>query len=130
MNSIATERSGPGAVRPSWGRDGAEGRAAGAERRIGRRAISVSLLLICVFALVSGIWALFLPRGSFALPVHVAVGSAFGLLTLVHVRYNRNAIRLYLRDLGWSPAVLRLVLAAAIALALLLPALRLAQGGA
>lgn len=99
--------------------------AAGAERRAGRRAISVSLLLIGVFAMVSGFWSLLLPHGSFALPVHVAAGSLFGLLSLVHVRFNRNAIRLYLRDLGWSPAVLKLVAVAAIALVLLAPVLRL-----
>ncbi len=101
------------------------GRAVGAERRAGRRAISVSLLLIGVFAMVSGIWSLLLPRGSFALPVHVAVGCLFGLLSLIHVRYNRNAVRLYLRDLGWSPAVLRFLIAAAIYLVLLAPVMRL-----
>jgi hypothetical protein len=85
----------------------------------------MSLLLIGVFAMASGFWALFLPRGSFALPAHVAAGSVFGLLSLTHVRYNRNAIRLYLRDLGWSPAVLKLLLAAVIALVVLVPVLRL-----
>jgi len=101
------------------------GHAVGAERRAGRRAISVSLLLVGVFAMVSGVWSLFLPRGSFALPIHTAAGCLFGLLSLVHVRYNRNAVRLYLRELGWSPAVLRLLIAAAISLVLLAPALRL-----
>jgi hypothetical protein len=100
-------------------------RAAGPERRAGRRAISVSLLLVGLFALVSGAWSLALPRGSFAIPVHVAAGSLFGLLSLVHARYNRNAIRLYLRDLGWSPVVLRLLIAALISLVLLVPVLRL-----
>jgi hypothetical protein len=95
------------------------------ERRAGRRAISVSLLLIGVFAMASGFWALFLPRGSFALPAHVAAACVVGLLSLTHVRYNRNAIRLYLRDLGWPPAALRLLIALAIALVLLVPALRL-----
>jgi hypothetical protein len=95
------------------------------ERRAGRRATSVSLLLIGLFAVVSGFWGLVLPRGSFALPVHVAAGSLFGLLSLVHVRYNGNAVRLYLRDLGWSPVVLRLLIAAAISLVLLAPVLRL-----
>lgn len=85
----------------------------------------MSLLLIGVFALVSGVWSLLLPRGSFAIPVHTAAGSLFGLLSLVHVRYNRNAVRLYLRDLGWSAAVLRLSIAAVILLALLVPVLRL-----
>jgi hypothetical protein len=85
----------------------------------------VSLLLLGVFAMVSGIWSLLLPRGSFALPAHVAAGFLFGLLSLVHVRYNRNAIRLYLRDLGWSPAVLRLLIVAAVALIALAPVLRL-----
>lgn len=85
----------------------------------------MSLLLIGVFAMVSGFWGLALPRGSFALPVHVAAGSLLGLLSLVHVRYNRNAIRLYLRDLGWSPAVLRLLVVAAVALVVLAPVLRL-----
>ncbi len=103
----------------------ASGPAAGADRRAGRRAISVSLLLIGLFAMVSGIWSLLLPRGSFALPAHVAAGSLFGLLSLVHVRYNRNAVRLYLRDLGWSPAVLRFLIATAISLVLLAPVLRL-----
>jgi hypothetical protein len=74
---------------------------------------------------VSGAWSLALPRGSFAIPVHVAAGSLFGLLSLIHVRYNRSAIRLYLRDLGWSPALLKLLTAAAIALVLLVPVLRL-----
>lgn len=101
------------------------GRAVGTERRAGRRAISVSLLLIGVFAMVSGIWSLLLPRGSFALPVHVAAGCLFGLLSLVHVRYNRNAVRLYLRDLGWPPVALKLLIAAAISLVLLVPVLRL-----
>jgi hypothetical protein len=87
----------------------------------------VSLLLIGLFALVSGAWSLALPRGSFAIPVHVAAGSLFGLLSLIHVRYNRSAIRLYLRDLGWSPVALRLLIAAAaISLVLLVPVLRLA----
>ena len=85
----------------------------------------MSLLLIGVFAMASGFWAMLLPRGSFALPAHVAAGSVLGLLSLTHVRYNRNAIRLYLRDLGWPPAVLKLLIALAIALALLVPALRL-----
>ena len=85
----------------------------------------MSLLLIGVFAMASGFWALLLPRGSWALPAHVAAGSVFGLLSLVHVRYNRNAVRLYLRDLGWSPALLKVLLAAAIALVLLVPVLRL-----
>jgi hypothetical protein len=78
-----------------------------------------------VFALVTGIWALLLPRGSWALPVHVVAGSLVGLLSVVHVRFNRNAIRLYLGDLGWSPSALRLLLAAAISLAVLVPLLRL-----
>ena len=82
-------------------------------------------MLIGVFAMMSGFWALFLPRGSFALPVHVAAGSVFGLLSLVHVRYNWNAVRLYLRDLGWSPALLKLLIAVAIASVLLVPVLRL-----
>ena len=98
----------------------------GADRRAGRRAISVSLLLLGMFAMVSGFRCLFLPRGSLIVPVHVATGSLFGPLSLVHVRYNRNAVRLYLRDLGWSPVVLRLVIAAAISLVLLVPVLRLA----
>jgi hypothetical protein len=85
----------------------------------------VSLLLVGVFAMASGFWALFLPRGTFALPAHVAAGCVVGLLSLNHARYNRSAMRLYLCDLGWSPAVLRLVLAALIALVLLVPVLRL-----
>jgi hypothetical protein len=85
----------------------------------------VSLVLIGLFAMVSGFWGLFLPRGSFALPVHVAAGSVFGLLSLVHVRYNWNAVSLYLRDLGWSPALLKVLLAVAIAGVLLVPVLRL-----
>ena len=125
MGITATDPCGAGVVRPSRDRDQTSGRAVGTERRAARRAISVSLLLIGVFAMVSGFWGLLLPRGSFALPVHVAAGSLFGLLSLVHVRYNRNAIRLYLRDLGWSPAVLKLLVAAAISLVLLVPVLRL-----
>lgn len=113
-------------VAPVGSRDRTSEPATATKRRAGRRTISVSLLLIGVFAMVSGFWSLFLPRGSFALPVHVAVGSVFGLLSLVHVRYNRNAVRLYLRDLGWSPALLKLLVAAAIALVLLVPVLRLA----
>jgi hypothetical protein len=85
----------------------------------------VSLLLIGVFAMVSGFWGLLLPRGSFALPAHVAAGSVFGLLSLVHVRYNWNAVRLYLRDLGWSPVLVNLLIAVAIAGVLLVPVLRL-----
>jgi hypothetical protein len=85
----------------------------------------VSLLLIGVFAMASGFWCMFLPRGSLVVPLHVATGSLLGLLSLVHVRYNRNAIRLYLRDLGWSPAVLKLLVAAAISLVLLVPVVRL-----
>jgi membrane associated rhomboid family serine protease len=95
------------------------------KRRGGRRAISMALLLSGVFAFVSGFWTLFLGRGSPVVPIHVASGSVFGVLSLLHVRYNRNALRLYLRDLGWSPTVLRLVVAAAISLILLAPALRL-----
>jgi hypothetical protein len=125
MGITATEPFGGGVVRPSGDRDRAPGRAVGTERRAGRRAISVSLLLIGVFAMASGFWALSLPRGSWALPAHVAAGSVFGLLSLAHVRYNRNAVRLYLRDLGWSPALLKLLLAAAIALVLFVPVLRL-----
>lgn len=125
MGITAADPSGGGFVRPSRDRDQTSGRAVGTERRAGRRAISVSLLLIGVIAMVSGFWGLLLPRGSFALPVHVAAGSLFGLLSLVHVRYNRNAVRLYLRDLGWSPKVLRLSIAAAISLVLLVPVLRL-----
>lgn len=125
MSITAADPLGGGVVRPSQDGGRAPGRAVGTERRAGRRAISVSLLLIGVFAMVSGFWALFLPRGSLALPAHVAAGSVFGLLSLTHVRYNRNAIRLYLRDLGWSPAVLKLLIALAIALVLLAPVLRL-----
>ena len=125
MSITATDRFVGGVVRPSRDRGRAPGRAVGTERRAGRRAISMSLLLIGVFAMASGFWAMLLPRGSFALPAHVAAGSVLGLLSLTHVRYNRNAIRLYLRDLGWPPAVLKLLIALAIALALLVPALRL-----
>jgi hypothetical protein len=125
MSITASDPFGGGVARPSQDSDRPSGRAVGTERRAGRRAISVSLLLIGVFAMVSGFWGLLLPRGSFALPVHVAAASVFGLLSLVHVRNNRNAIRLYLRDLGWSPAVLRLLLAAVIALVLLVPVIRL-----
>jgi len=125
MGITATEPFAGGGVRPSRDHGRTSGRAVGTERRAGRRAISVSLLLIGLFAMVSGFWCLFLPRGSLVVPVHVATGSLFGLLSLVHVRYNRNAIRLYLRDLGWSPAVLRLLIAAAISLVLLVPVLRL-----
>jgi hypothetical protein len=88
-------------------------------RRAGRRAISVSLLLIGLVAVASGIWSLFLARGSFAVPLHAATGITFGLLSLAHVRFNRNAVRLYMRDFGWSPAVLRILVAAAISLVLL-----------
>jgi len=80
--------------------------------------------MIGVFTLVSGTWGLFLPAGSPAIPVHTAAACLFGLLSLGHVRYNRNAVRLYLRDLGWSPAVLRLVIAAGITLVLMVPVLR------
>lgn len=125
MGITVTEPIGGGAVQPPRDQDRTAGRAAGTERRASRRAISVSLLLIGVLAFASGTWSLVLPRGSFALPAHVATGSLFGLLSLVHVRYNRNAIRLYLRDLGWSPAVLKLLIAAAISLVLLVPVLRL-----
>lgn len=125
MGITATDPFVGGVVRPSRDRDRTSGHAVGTERRAGRRVISVSLLLIGVFAMVSGIWGLLLPRGSFALPAHVAAGSVFGLLSLAHVRYNLNAIRLYLRDLGWSPALLKLLIAAAIALVLLVPILRL-----
>ena len=58
-------------------------------------------------------------RGSALATPLLRVSFLFGLLSLVHVRYNRNAIRLYLRDLGWSPAVLKLLIAAAISLVLL-----------
>lgn len=125
MTTTAIESVAESGVRPARDHGRTSGRAAGAERRAGRRAISVSLLLIGVFAVVSGVWSMALPRGSFALPMHVAAGSLFGLLSLVHVRYNRNAVRLYLRDLGWSPVVLRLLIAAAISLVLLVPVLRL-----
>jgi hypothetical protein len=99
--------------------DRTPGRAAGAERRAGRRSVSVTLLLIGVFALVSGTWSLLLGRGSLVIPIHAAAGCLFGLLSGVHVRYNRNTLRTYLRDVGWSPAVLRLTFASAISLALL-----------
>ena len=125
MSIAAREPLSRGGARSSVDGDRTSGRGAATERRAGRRATSVSLLLIGLFAMVSGFWALVLPRGSFALPVHVAAGSLFGLLSLVHVRYNRSAVRLYLRDLGWSPAVLKLAIAAAISLVLLVPVLRL-----
>jgi hypothetical protein len=124
MSITATEPLGRGGARPSPDQNRTATRAAGAERRVGRRAISVSLLLIGVFALVSGIWSLMLGRGSFVVPVHVATGSFFGLLSVIHIRYNRNALRLYLRDLGWSPAVLRLAIVAAASLVLLLLVMR------
>jgi hypothetical protein len=101
------------------------GPTAGTERRAARRAISVALLLIGVLTIVSGFWSLFL-RGTPVVPAHVVGGFVFGMLSLLHVRYNRNALRLYLRDLGWSPKVLRLLIAAAISLVLLVPILRLA----
>jgi hypothetical protein len=125
MGITATEPFTGGGGRPFRDHDRTSGRAVGAERRAGRRAISVSLLLIGVFAMASGFWCMFLPRGSLVVPLHVATGSLLGLLSLVHVRYNRNAIRLYLRDLGWSPAVLKLLVAAAISLVLLVPVVRL-----
>jgi hypothetical protein len=125
MSIAAREPRTRGGARPSGNDDRTSGRAGATERRTGRRAISVSLLLVGLFAMVSGSWSLVLPRGSFALPVHVATGSLLGLLSLAHVRYNRNAVRLYLSDLGWSPAVLELAIAAAIALVLLVPVLRL-----
>lgn len=125
MGITAPTPSDGGVVRPSRDRERPPGLSVASERRAGRRAISVSLLLIGLFAMVSGFWGLLLPRGSFALPVHVAAGSIFGLLSLLHVRYNRSAVRLYLRDLGWSPVVLRLVVAVAISLVLLVPVLRL-----
>ena len=58
MSITATEPIPEGGVRPSRDHDRTSGRAAGAERRAGRRAISVSLLLIGVFAVVSGLWGL------------------------------------------------------------------------
>jgi hypothetical protein len=125
MSIAARETLTRGEARPSGDDDRTSGRAAATERRGGRRAISVSLLLIGLVAMVSGFWSLLLPRGSFALPAHVATGSLLGLLSLAHVRYNRNAVRRYLRDLGWSPAVLKLAIAAAISLVLLAPILRL-----
>lgn len=85
----------------------------------------MSLLLIGVFTSVSGFWSL-LPGPGLIVLAHVAGGSVFAALSLVHVRYNRNAVRLYLRDLGWSAAALRLSIAAVILLALLVPVLRLA----
>lgn len=97
---------------------------AATSRRAGRRAISVSLILIGLVALVSGIWSLFLARGSFAVPLHTAAGIIVGLLALAHLRLNRNAVRLYVRDLGWSPAVMRLLVAAAISLVLLVSTLQ------
>ena len=93
-------------------------------RRAARRGISVSLLLIGVVALVSGFWSLFLARGSFAVPLHTAAGIIFGVLALAHVRLNRNAVRLHVRDLGWSPGVLRLLVAAAISIVLLVSTLQ------
>lgn len=123
--TISASGSLDGNVRPSRNHERTSGHSAGTERRPGRRAISVALLLIGVFALVSGFWSLFLPHGSLFVRAHVVGGCAFFVLSLVHVRYNRNALRLYLRDLGWSPAVLRLAIAAAISLIVLAPVLRL-----
>jgi hypothetical protein len=124
MASLSS-RSIDGNARPSRSGAQAAGQGAAAERRAGRRAISVALLLIGVFAAVSGFWSLFVPRGSLLVLAHVVGGSAFLVLSVAHVRFNRNALRLYLRDLGWSPAVLRLVIAAAISLILLAPVVRL-----
>jgi hypothetical protein len=124
MSIAATEPLGGGSVGPSRDHDRSSGRDAGTQRRAGRRVISVTLLLVGVSTLVSGTWSLFLPAGSPAIPIHAAAGCLFGLLSLVHVRYNRNAVRLYLRDLGWSPAVLRLVIAGGVTLVLLVPVLR------
>ena len=123
--AISAPGSLDGNARPSRNHAQTSPRLAGTERRAGRRATSVALLLIGILAFVAGLWSLVLPRGSFARPAHVATGCLFGLLSVVHVRYNRNAVRLYLRDLRWSPAVLRLVIAAAISLILLAPVLRL-----
>ena len=85
----------------------------------------MSLLLIGIFAVVSGVWSLVLPRGSFALPLTWPPGPCSVCFRWSTSRYNRNAVRLYLRDLGWSPVVLRLLIAAAISLVLLVPVLRL-----
>ncbi len=128
MSTTVTRPFGANGVPASRTPDRVPVRPVAAERRVVRRTVSVALLLIGVVAMVSGVWGLLLPRGSFALPVHVVAGSLFGLLSLAHVRLNRNAIRLYLGDLGWSPAALRLLLAAAISLAVLVPLLRLVQG--
>jgi hypothetical protein len=114
-----------GNARPSQDHAQPPTRTAGTERRAARRTISVALLLIGVFTTVSGFWSLFLLRGSPIIPVHAAGGITFALLSVVHVRYNRNALRLYVRDLGWSPTALRLAIAAAISLILLVPVLRL-----
>ena len=114
-----------GSVRLSGSPARASGQAAGTDRRAVRRAVSVSLLLMGVFTLASGFWSLFLPRGSWFVLAHASGGVIFGVLCVVHARFNRNAIRLYLRDFGWSPAVLRFVMVAAISLLLLVPVLRL-----
>jgi hypothetical protein len=115
-----------GNARPSRNHVRTPTRLARTERRAGRRAISVALLPIGILALVSGFWSLFLPPGSLCMLAHIVSGSLVGVLSLLHVRYNRNALRLYFHDLGWPPAVLRLGIAAAISLLLLVPVMRLA----
>ena len=66
-----------------------------------RRAISVSLVVVGLFSVVTGIWNFFPPFSESFSPGHAIGASIFGALCIIHVWLNWKPILKYLKALGW-----------------------------
>jgi hypothetical protein len=70
-----------------------------------RRVISMSMIIIGLWAIATGIWQFFSPYNKGIEPTHIIPAFLFGLLTIAHVWLNRKPVLRYFRGLGfrWIP---------------------------
>ena len=66
-----------------------------------RRAVSVGLVVVGLFSIVTGIWNFVPPFSESFSPGHAIGASIFGALCIVHVWLNWKPILNYLKRLGW-----------------------------
>ncbi len=66
-----------------------------------RRGISIAMVIVGIWAIMTGIWQLFPPFNKGIDPLHMIPAFVFGILLVVHVWLNRKPLLRYFRGLGW-----------------------------
>lgn len=66
-----------------------------------RRAISIAMVLVGLFTVISGLWNFFPPFNSRFSPGHAVGACIFSILGVVHLWLNRRQLLRHFRGLGW-----------------------------